>query len=111
MSTPSADRDPWDACPPGELQRMVGRTRIRQRRRFLKRLGGTAAGLAAIAAGGFWLLQPGEYHFGGIACSEVMSLLPDYRANKLPAELKEKVSLHLAKCPECGPHYRGMSTA
>lgn len=89
---------------------MVTRARTQQRRRVLKKLGGAAAGLLVLGSGGYvvsrWLSEPREYRYGGIACSEVMRLLPDYREEKLGAVLSEKIAAHLAECPKCGPMYR-----
>lgn len=104
------DSDQWRPCPPGELRRIVARKRTRQRRRVLKKLAGTAAGLLVLGSGGYvasrWLSEPAEYRFGGIACSEVMRLLPDYREKKLGSVLSEKITAHLGECPKCGPIYR-----
>jgi hypothetical protein len=115
MNDTPKDRDQWERCPPGELQRLVHRVRTRQRRQVLKRLAGVGAALVLIGAGGYvagqWWHQPTEHHFGGIACSEVMRLLPDYRANKLDAELARRISIHLEKCPNCGPAYRRATSA
>ncbi len=67
--------------------------------------------LTAFAAAYFttgWLRQPTEYRYGGIACSEVKPLLPDYLAKKLDAELVRKIDVHLTECPDCRPMYRRM---
>ncbi len=114
MNTESAHQDQWDACPAGELQRMVGRIKARRQRRLLTQVGSTAAALLTAFAAAFfttgWLRQPTECRFGGIACSEVKPLLPDFLAEKLDAELARKVDIHLQQCPDCGPMYRRMVT-
>ncbi len=111
MST-HPNHDSWDACPPGELTRMVRRIDIRRRREALKRMGGVAAAVVVVGLGGYaateWLGGPREYHYGGIACSEVMRRMPDYMASRLPADLMRRIGVHLEKCPNCGPRYRQM---
>ena len=104
------DSDQWRPCPPSELHRIVARERTQQRRRVLKKLGGTAAGLLVLGSGGYvanwWLSEAAECRYGGIACSEVMRLLPDYREKKLGAVLSKKIAAHLGECLKCGPMYR-----
>jgi hypothetical protein len=112
MNTPAEPQDEWIACCPGELQRMVGRIKNRQRRQFLIQLGAAASTIVVLGAGGYFALrqseQPTEYRYGGIACSEVMPLLPEYRVGKLDPELTRQITVHLEKCPNCGPMYRRM---
>ncbi len=112
MDKKSTPVDDWQPCPPGELKRMADRIRLRERRKALKKMGAAGAALLVAVGGGYlakeWFDQPREYHFGGIACSEVMPLLPDYRAGKLDELLRNQVSEHLDKCPNCGPMYRRM---
>lgn len=113
MDVKTKNQDPWNECPPGELQRMAERLKIRQRRQALKRIGSAATALTVVSAGGYvagrWLLGPAENRYGGIACSEVMPLLTDYRAKKLDPPLMRKIAAHLAECPHCGPMYRKMA--
>ncbi len=113
MNTAPTNQDPWDACLPGELHRMVVRVKTRRRRRFLKQLGGAAAAVFVVGAGAYvtgrWLRRPTEYHFGGIACREVKRQVSDYRAKRLAPGLMRRISIHLRECPLCGPAYRRMT--
>lgn len=103
-------RDFWEPCPSGELRRMVGRIKTCQRRQFLQKLGGLAAGVAAVGAGGYaaaWWLSPSEDQpYGGITCTEVMAIMPLYHAGRLDPDLANKVTIHLAKCSHCAWTYR-----
>lgn len=115
MNEQPPGEDLWRACPQGELQRMVQGIRIWQRRRMLKQLGTATASLflaggAGYVAADLWLWSDGSPP-GGIACSDVMRLLPAYRARKLKLEMAEKVSAHLENCPRCGPAYEQMADA
>jgi len=108
-SKPEAQHE-WQPCPPGELERVAGRVRLRQRREALRKIGAaaaaaTAAGLAGVGTV-YWLSRDAMPHYGGLACNEVMPLLDDYHAGRLEPPLAGQVTLHLRKCPRCGPHYR-----
>jgi hypothetical protein len=99
----------WTPCPPGTFERLAGRLRARRNRRLF--LGSAAATLAvAAAAGGAWLAsRPPEahvYHFGGIACPEVVQLGPECAKGDLPKELSDKIHVHISECPNCGPYYK-----
>ncbi len=110
MNATPKNHDQWRPCLPGELRRMVDHVKARRRREFVKQLAGAGAALVLIGTGGYlagqWLQRPTEYHFGGIACGEVMRLLPDYRANKLDVGQHKQISTHLEKCPNCGSMHR-----
>ena len=98
--------DQWEPCTPGELQRLATRLKTHERRLMLKQLGGVAAGVLVLGVGGYLASQhwprSSEQRYGGIACAEVMRLMPRYRARELSAELTQKIQIHLAECPQCG---------
>ncbi len=100
----------WAACPEGGLQQLVDELHARRRREFLKRLASTATVVVALGAGGYvaagWLRQAMEYRYGGLTCSEVRRLAADYHAKRLDLETTRKMTIHLKKCPRCGPDYR-----
>ncbi len=99
--------DAWAACCQGELLQMVDLMRTVRRRRFLKQASVAALALAGMGAGicfaGYrgWLSDR-------ITCSEVMQLLPKYRAGQLDTQLSRQIALHLEQCPDCGPGDRQM---
>lgn len=95
----------WTPCPPGTLSSMAGDERFRQRRQFLVRAGSTA-GAVALAAGAGWLVFRNgglatEPTYGGIACSRVRQLAPQFMMHQLDAELTQQITVHLEQCDEC----------
>ena len=106
MTKKYSSEDAWSDCAPGELQRVAVRLRGRRRREFLRQAGSVAAGVVVLGAGGYLATRTGtstpDQPYGGIACVEVVRLMPRYRANELSADLAEKIQIHLARCPECG---------
>lgn len=97
----------WDSYPPGEVYRLGKRLRERRaRRQFLRGAAATAAGLLVTGgAFGLWWAASGsrDYDYGEITCSQVMPLLNDYLARKLPPTEQARVRDHLALCPRCRP--------
>lgn len=105
--------DPWQPCTPGELRRMVTRIKTEERRLMLKQVGGVVAGVLVLGVGGHLASQhwprSSEPRYGGIACSEVRPLMPEYQAGELAAKLTEKIKAHLARRPQCRKIAREMS--
>lgn len=112
----------WDACPDGELQRMVEIRRDQRRRRFIDRAAMVAACMVvAVAVGAYFV---GLYtaapqfngNFGGIACARVRELLPDYirgeRSAQWPETVDEQtrsqVASHLEQCSHCRELYEAL---
>lgn len=110
MNQALSSNERWQDCPPGELQRILETIKIRRRRRALRQLGGAGAAIALMGIFGYnainWTSLPQEKRYGGLACSEVMELLPDYQARRLSAKLSRQVTIHLRQCPDCGPRFR-----
>lgn len=106
MTKKYSQEDAWSDCAPGELQRVAARVKGRQRREFLRQAGRVAAGVVVLGAGGYLATRAATSSpvqpFGGIACAEVVRLMPRYRAKQLSADVAERIQIHLAKCPECG---------
>ncbi len=98
--------EPWEPCPPGELQQLAVRLRT-ERRRIAVRRGArfaAAATLILLAAYATFLgtrRAPNDYLHGGLYCSQVRPLLPDYAAGKLDPEMARKLKGHLDECPPC----------
>ncbi len=102
----------WEPCAPGDVARLGKKLRGRKTRRvFLRATVATAASVLA-AGGGVWLAfgrrRAGEYDYGGIVCSEVVRLGPDYMAGKVPEPTRSQIAEHVAKCPRCGPLFKQM---
>ncbi len=103
--------DNWQACPPGELTRMVGRLAARERRARFKQLASSgllsmllfAAG--AILVGGFVIYE--EPTFGGISCTDCLAHAVEYhdhllgKSSMTDVELVAMIETHLKKCDHC----------
>ncbi|HVA50876.1 MAG TPA: zf-HC2 domain-containing protein [Pirellulales bacterium] len=106
MTKPALDNDDWQPCPPGVLGGMVQKARRRRRHEVLNR--GLAAALVLVLTvwGGVFVASrhqgQAEFDFGGITCSRVRALMPEYMAGKLAATKSESIRQHLAQCPHCG---------
>jgi len=115
MNQHHAQSDAWQPCQGGELQQLADRQRRQGLRRATAIYGGAVAAIVALVVVGVFALQAmqngGEYHYGGIACTDVKKVLRDYASGKLAAEDADKarqIKIHLEKCPACGPLYREM---
>ena len=103
--------DNWQACPPGELTRMVGRLGARERRARLRQLASSglltmllfAAG--TVLFGGFVIYE--EPMFGGISCTDCLGHAAEYHdhlVGKRPivdVGLVAAIETHLKKCDSC----------
>jgi len=110
MNQSLSSPEPWRDCPPGELLRMLRTIKIDQRRRAMKQLAATGAAIVVFGGVGYAAFDrarsPRAGRYGGLACSGVLVLLPDYRARRLSADRSRQVTLHLRDCPNCGPAFR-----
>jgi predicted anti-sigma-YlaC factor YlaD len=104
-------------CPPGTFQSLAEKLRKRRRRRLFLRNAVAVVSTAAVAGGGLslWLglkgagqQDSGEYHFGGLACSEVQKLAGAYAKGELAPPMREQVRQHVAQCPRCQQMFRSM---
>ena len=105
MSKSPKKREEWIPCPPGKLAKLAGQERVRQRRQFLVRAG-SAVGVVALATGAGWLAfrgrgKPTEPGFGGIVCSRVCELAPQYLMGQLDPAVAQQIKTHLEKCVAC----------
>ncbi len=118
----TTQQDSWDACPSGELSRMVDARKAQRRRRAMDRAAVVGACLmVCIAIGGFALgifspdpsAPPMGAKYGGIACADVVDCLPAYVAAQqhdfahthLDEATVASITEHLAHCPACRKHY------
>lgn len=105
MTKPKQMREEWIPCPAGKLATLAGQERVRQRRQFLVRAG-SAVGVVALASGVGWLAfrrteKPTEPTFGGIACSRVRELAPQYMMGQLDPTVTQQIKTHLEQCDAC----------
>ena len=113
----------WQPCTQGTISSASALVRSRKsaesRRSFLK---SASAAAVVVAGGGFaaWTLQDGgdqrnalynnPNYPGGIACSEVVRILPQYIDESMKdAELVENMDVHLAGCKHCRDKYNMMT--
>ena len=97
--------DSWGACPPGELQSMVGRLNAQQRTEhltsFAKVAGGVAVAVLMLALGVGLLTAPDS-----ISCQECLAKFEAYNSHLTDAELMDASSAaemhkHLVECERC----------
>ena len=103
--------DNWQACPPGELSRMVGRLGARDRRARFRQLASSGMlsmllfAVGAILVGGFVIYE--EPMFGGISCTDCLGHAVEYHDHLISKSLMADVELvamietHLKKCASC----------
>ena len=109
MNSLQQSDDAWVACPPGELMQFAAGLRRRRGRRLAVRTAAALRVAVADVVAARWAttnrkpaVRPADdYLHAGIYCSEVRSLLADYRAGKLAADLQSQVKAHLDECPPC----------
>jgi predicted anti-sigma-YlaC factor YlaD len=112
----SSDSGEWQPCPPGELVKTAGSLRSQHRIVKVARLATVSALLLLVAGAVYIQMGPGqnfklpgqpqedgEFHFGGISCTEVHRALPGLKARTLDDATLARVREHLEKCPHCKP--------
>ena len=98
----------WQPCAAGAIGSMADSARARKatesRREFLKKATATSAVVATAGFVGWQLVDSGVQanYPGGIACVEVVDLLPEYLDKSLnDNKLVTSMSTHLAACKHC----------
>ncbi len=118
MNKISNNENQWQPCEDGQIRRAGESIRkqrqIEARRKFLR--GASTAAVAVVGAGfvGWTLMGPkaseepsslftvNPASYGGIACRDVVRLLPDYIALSIEdSNAIEAIEVHLAKCEPC----------
>ncbi len=99
------ENERWEPCPPGELARMVGRSRLAKQKKAAVR-GGIVSAAVLLLIVSIWQFSPNSggspaTNFGGITCSEVHAAIPDLLNGVLDEPAAKKVTDHLAKCGKC----------
>lgn len=109
MNPNAASSDEWEDCPKGTLQSVANRSR---RQRTIKRAAwAIQLTLVMLLAWTGWLPSPFSAKSGGLACDQVVKLLPDYASNSLSATQRAQVEQHLKKCPFCAEKLRAIQAA
>ena len=104
----------WQPCDKGAIESANGLVRqeqLQQARRLFLRNATTAVVATGVGFAAWSLFGPKDQlgdlynnpNFpGGIACSEVKRLLPEYLANSLQdAKLVDSIVIHLGECDHC----------
>ena len=105
MSEPIESVDEWDACPAGELNRVV--RRLRSQRRDLKTAKFVASGGALVCVIVLGLMFARHQH--DAVCADVQSKLNGYIAGDLNPDVSESIRRHLEICPKCESAYRHLT--
>lgn len=98
--------DEWEDCPKGTLRSLANHSRQKRTMRHVARA--IPLTLAVLLAAAMWLPSPFDSNAGAMFCDQVVSLLPDYAANTLPADERAQVERHLKKCPFCAEKLRAI---
>ncbi len=119
----------WDHCPPGELQRLVGRLNVLERCEKRKRFRYGGAGVLSIAAVliiSISTRMPNSTSYGGLTCQQCQSHFDAFHghltsevddqvatveeegANVMDSTLAEKMKDHLANCDRCRSQFNSV---
>jgi hypothetical protein len=119
----------WDHCPPGELQRLVGRLnvleRCAKRKQFCYRGAGVLS-MAAVLIVSISTLMPNPTSYGGLTCQQCQShfdafhshltsevndhvaTVEEDRSDVMDSALAEKIKAHLANCDRCRSQFKSV---
>ena len=104
MNQNNENHDEWQACPPGEVGRLVDGLQDRNRSLAVQRRMVAAALLLMTAFTGYYfvgVLPNAEPNYGGIVCSHLMELAPQFLAGTLDAEASSRIETHRKHCKHC----------
>ena len=103
MSGKSMPSDDWQPCPSGEISRLARSLRRKRRQRWTVLVVAPSLLVVAVMAIGLWLPVgikdriPSEPTYGGIACSQVRKIAPEYAAGLRPRGCRgQSASTHRA---------------
>ncbi len=110
--------DPWEACAPGELTKMVHRLDASQRRSSRKQVYRTALISSAVFACVVFalgsIMGSGSSQYGGISCSYCRGHLAEYyphasgQLDHQDAAFVTSMMTHLEKCTFCRSKFNSM---
>ena len=104
------NQEEWEACPPGEISRMVSQERATHRSHWMKSLAIVGCLVITSCAAIVYLQSAGTGPPGGIACDAVQKLFVSYQEHTLSARTERQVKAHLEGCPHCRKKYEEMSS-
>lgn len=106
MTAPT-QQDEWRTCPAGKLSGLAGRIRARRSRQATMLVAGKAAaavGILLLVVSGVRMLKGtggADMRNGGISCTEVRRLAPEYMAGRTDDDVAARIRMHLGQCPLC----------
>jgi len=112
MNQNNENHNEWQACPPGEVGRLVDGLQDRRRALAAQRRTVAAALLLMMAFTGYYfvgVLPNAEPNYGGIVCSRLQELAPQYLAGTLDAETSGRIDVHQQHCKHCRNKLNAMS--
>jgi len=98
----------WEACPSGEINRMVERAKSTRKSAFVNSFAIAGCLVLTTCAAALYLQWSSSNPPGGIACEVVQPLLPEYQAETLEPEVQHQVAEHLLGCEHCRAKYQAM---
>src|SRR6056297_1955805 len=97
----------WDPCASGTISQLHRQLQSRHRRERVVRVG-TPLAVCVLLAVGLWSARgvtersgPAEYHFGGVACSEVQASMQLFVQGRLEPSEQQAFAAHLEQCTVC----------
>ncbi|TWU06598.1 hypothetical protein CA54_49950 [Symmachiella macrocystis] len=102
MSENQSNANEWQACPQGEMGRLVVGLRGKRRTRQSMVIGGTASAvIVLLLVGNFAINKMQSPEMADLACHDVESMADKYVSGKLGPAETEHVRLHLENCRRC----------
>jgi hypothetical protein len=112
MNQNNENHNEWQACPPGEVGRLVDGLLNRNRALAAQRRTVAAVLLLMTAFTGYYfvgVLPNSDPNYGGIVCSRLMELAPQFLAGTLDAETSGRINVHRKHCKHCDDKLNAMS--
>ena len=113
MNQNNENHNEWQACRPGEVGRLVDGLQGRNRALAGQRRMVAAVLLLVTAFTGYYfvgVLPNANPNYGGIACSRLLELAPQFMAGTLDAEASSRVETHLTHCKHCQNKLKAMES-
>jgi len=108
MNNENTSPDPWEACPPGQLNALARRLRTRRRQRTLQPLAVVATAAVVMFVVGWYAIDASQPRYGGITCTDARSHAAAFLAKTLDSALTKSVNAHLHDCPHCQKYFEAL---